>query len=245
MLRFTVPQTIYKNKHDRDLVYDTFKYEYGISFILSLGKVLLYCIIYYIPLVIFIEHVIQISKALGLLGFAILGCVPIIILLRNCKTKCNPFYPNRVERFVERNIRRYFITPRGKALSRSDLYAIKKQNSQLYWTITSEYCDNMCYSFARDVALCFPDAKLIYCAALNPFKENDVFAHAIFERNNEIYDTNRRMSYKKEEYERVFQVKIYKAWAYDEFSKESFYTDVRKGFVKWCQENNVGHYSLF
>lgn len=230
----------YKHIKNKELVYEAFKWEETLPFIISECKILIYTLMYYIPLMLLTER----YKCLEIILFP-LAIVPLIILLRRCKKMRNPFFPNKVERFLESNIRRYFITPKGKALNKEDFKVIKKQNPSLYWEITSDYSGGKCYSYAREIALLFPDSKLIYCAATNPFKENQVFAHAALERNGEIYDTNRRMSYKIEDYQKIFKTQIYKRWTYNEFSKVSFREDVRDDFRKWCEVNNVKNYHLF
>lgn len=230
----------YKHIKNKELVYEAFKWEETLPFIISECKILIYTLMYYISLMLLTER----YKSLEIILIPLIF-VPLIIFLRRCKKMRNPFFPNKVEQFLERNIRRFFVTPKGKALNKEDFKAIKKQNPSLYWKMTSDYCGGKCYFYAREIALLFPDSKLIYCAATNPFKENHVFAHAIIERNGEIYDTNRRMSYKIEDYEKIFNTQFYKKWTYDEFSKDNFQEYVRDDFIRWCKENNVKSYHLF
>lgn len=241
MLKFImIRHPFYQHIENKELVYEAFKWEYTLPFVISVCKILIYSIAYYIPLMLLSEN----YKIIEVLCIP-LALVPFIILYRRCKRMMNPFFPNKVERFLERNIIRYFATQKGNALNKEDFKVIKKQDPRLYYTITSDYCACKCYYYAREIALLFPDSKLIYCAATNPFKEEEIFAHAVLERNGEIYDTNRRMSYKIEDYEKIFKLQIYKKWTYDEFSKEVFQEEVREDFRKWCQENNVQSYHLF
>ena len=241
MLKFIMTRhPSYQHIKNKELVYEAFKWECTLPVVISACKILIYVLAYYISLMLFSER----YKSLQIL-FDLLGLVPFIILYRRVRWMRNPFFPNKVEQFLERNIRRYFVTPKGNALSKDDFKVIKKQNPRLYWEITSDYCMGICYLYARDIALLFPDSKLIYCAATNPFEQNHVFAHAVLERNGEIYDTNRRMSYKIEDYEKIFKVQIYKKWNYDEFCKDDFQERVGDDFRRWCQENNVKSYHLF
>lgn len=241
MLKFImIRHPDYQHIKNKELIYEAFKWEETLPFVISVCKILTYLLAYYIPLMLFVER----YKSLEILLIP-LCVVPLIILYRRSKRMRNPFFPNKVEQFLERNIRRYFATPKGNAVSKDDFKVIKKQKPRLYWEITSDYCGGKCYSYARDIALLFTDAKLIYCAATNPFKEDQVFAHAILERNGEIYDTNRRMSYKIEDYEKIFKVQIYKKWTYDEFCRDDFQEEVRDDFRRWCQENGVKSYHLF
>lgn len=241
MLKFImIRHPAYRHIKNKELIYEAYKWEETLPFVIGAFKILIYLLAYYIPLMLFAERYKSLEIILIPLAF-----VPFIILYRRSKRMRNPFFPNKVEQFLERNIRRYLATPKGNALSKDDFKVIKKQKPSLYWEITSNYCVGMCYLYARDIALLFPDAKLIYCAATNPFKETEVFAHAVLERNGEIYDTNRRMSYKVEDYEKIFKVQIYKKWIYDEFCRDDFQEGVRDDFRKWCQENDVKSYHLF
>lgn len=230
----------YKHVKNKELIYEAFKWEDTLPFVISVCKILIYIYAYYISLILLVDK----YKSLEFILFP-LALVPFIIIYKRCKRMRNPFFPNKVERFLERNIRRYFVTPKGNALNEVDFKVIKKQKPRLYWEITSDYCEGACYLYAREIALLFRDAKLIYCAAVNPFEPDQVFAHAVLERNGEIYDTNRRMSYKIEDYEKIFNVHIYKKWTYDEFCKDDFQEGVRDEFIRWCQENSVKSYHRF
>lgn len=230
----------YQHITNKTLIYEAFKWEQTLSFVISSCKILIYLLAYYIPLVLLLN----IYKNI-LIVFIPLAFVPFVILYRRIRWIRNPFFPNKIEQFFEKNIRRYFATPNGNALCKVDFKLIKKQNPNLYLEITSDYCLGLCYLYAREIALLFPDAKLVYCAITDPFEQNDVFAHAFLERNGEIYDTNRRMSYKIKDYEEIFKVKIYKKWIYTEFCKDTFREEVKEDFVRWCQENNVKNYHMF
>lgn len=245
MLKFImIRHPSYQHIENKELVYEAFKWEDTLPLVIGICKILIYMLTYGILLILLTEKISLIAKSLEIIVIP-LTFLPVVIFFRRRKRMRNPFFPNRVERFLERNIRRYFVTPKGNALNKDDFKALKKQNSRLYWEITSDYCGGICYDYARDIALLFTDSKLIYCAATNPFEKNQVFAHVVLERNGEIFDTNRRMSYKKEDYETIFKVQIYKKWTYDEFSKENFQESVRDDFRKWCQKNSVKSYHLF
>lgn len=227
----------YQHIENRELVYKAFKWEKTLPKVISMCKILIYSLPYYISLIL----VTNIKRNLELVC-VLLALLPFVILYRRCRTMMNPFYPNKVEKFIERNIRRYFVTPKGNALNKEDFRQIKKQNPGLYLEITSDDCEGYCYSYARDIALLFPDSKLIYGAATDPFKKDHIFAHVVLARNGEIYDTNRRMSYKREDYETIYKLQIYRIWTYEEFSKENFSKEVSEEFKKWCQENNVEYH---
>ena len=241
MLKFFILRhPSFKHIENKELVYEALKWEITLPLLLSEIKVLIYVIAYYVPLILLEEKFKNLEIVFFLLAF-----VPGVIFYRRCRWMRNPLYPNKIERFLEENIRRYFVTPKGNALNKNDFKVIKKQNKSLYYEITSNYCKGICYLYARDIALLFPDSNLIYCAATNPTKQDEIFAHAILERNGEIYDTNRRMSYKIEDYQKIFKIDIFKKWTYEEFSKNNFQDEVREEFRRWCKEKNVTCYYLF
>ncbi len=53
------------------------------------------------------------------------------------------------------------------------------------------------------------------------------------------------MSYKIEDYQKIFKIDIFKKWTYEEFSKNNFQDEVREEFRRWCKEKNVTCYHLF
>lgn len=69
--------------------------------------------------------------------------------------------------------------------------------------------------------------------------DNRPSGHAVVLKDNFIYDTNDRKHYDYDEYIKEKEALIYKTFSRDEYGKDSFFDDIRQGFVKWCEENNA------
>lgn len=125
----------------------------------------------------------------------------------------------------------------GKVVTKKDWKNIKKKcNTKIYnKLLTSESC-GYCYYYSRIIALFLEDAQLMYCSIE---LEDRLTAHAVVVKNNCVYDTNYRRHIDYEEYIEKEKVTIYKMFSADEYRKESFFDDIRQGFVDWCVERNV------
>ena len=136
-----------------------------------------------------------------------------------------------------------FISLNGKAIGKKEWQRIKQSNKDLYKKLLSEECNHYCYYYSHEIAKILDDSILIWGAVLNPFsKEKQYFAHACIYRNGYIYDSNIHQSIDFNSYKKLFDLKIYRKWTYDEYSKNMFQTLEKKDFDAWCKDNNVEQY---
>ena len=124
----------------------------------------------------------------------------------------------------------------GKVVTKKDWKNVKKYYKRLYKDLTSKKSYGFCYFYSRALALYLEDAQLMYCAIL---VEGRPSGHSVIVKNNCIYDTNDKKHYEYDEYIKDNYVLIYKMFSRDEYEKESFFDDIRQGFVEWCKENNA------
>jgi len=139
---------------------------------------------------------------------------------------------------------KWFTLHNNKVISIKDWRKIKSQNKNLYLKLLSEESNNFCYKYSLELALMLKDVELIWCSVNCPI-EHDSFAHAIIVKNGYVYDSNRRLCYKFEDYVKFSNLKVYKTWSYEEYSIPDFRATVREDFRKWCKDNNVRGYRDF
>lgn len=232
---------------NRDLFYDIYKYEYSIPFILRF-RYLIYSLSLYlisIPfLIIFKTHL------FGTILIIISMFLIIANLYENNKKK-RPYYIVTKFDFKIRSIRleekiRTIITKANhNVLSRNDWTKIKSFDLGLYNDILSDESIGLCYYYSREIGLIIKDVDLIWCSISDPFNKDKCYAHAIIKKNEYIYDTNLRMSYKFTDYAKLYNLKIFKEWSYDQYSNENFSLNIRKDFRNWCIQNGVSKYKNF
>lgn len=124
----------------------------------------------------------------------------------------------------------------GKVVSRKDWKNIKKYCKRLYKDLVSEKSRGYCYFYSRALAMYLEDAELMYCAIQI---EGRPSGHSVIIKDNCIYDTNDRKHYNYNEYIKDNSALIYKTFSNEEYEKESFFDDIRPGFVEWCAERDV------
>lgn len=130
----------------------------------------------------------------------------------------------------------YLFGRYGKVVSKEDWKNIKKCHKEFYKEAVSKKSCGFCYYFSWTIALHLKDAKLLYCSQRQDVGHG---GHAVIVKNNCVYDTNNRRHYDYKEYLELFDIVVYKIFKEEEYRKESFFDDIRPGFVEWCKENNV------
>jgi len=125
----------------------------------------------------------------------------------------------------------------GRVVTKDDWKQIKKQNKLAYKFIWDKKNIGHCYMVARILATWIDDAKLMYCSI--EAKNGESTAHAVVVKNGCIYCTNSRQHYDFDDYIKYAKAEVYQIWEKEVYCKESFFDDVRQGFVDWCAERNV------
>lgn len=121
---------------------------------------------------------------------------------------------------------------------------IKSESPKLYMDLTSESCEGFCYYYSLTLGLILKDVDLIWGGYYDS-KTHQYHAHAFIVKDEYVYDSNHRLSYKFDDYVTAKNLKIYKRWSYSEYSIKNFRSTVRQDFRKWCEENDVKSYDYF
>ena len=124
----------------------------------------------------------------------------------------------------------------GKVLTKSDWKRIRRDDNEWYKFVLSKKSCGFCYYCSWRTALYIKDAKVMYCSIDS---RKGPTGHAVIVKNNRVYDTNKRRHFEYDEYIKLFNVHVYKMFSYGEYAKQSFFDDIRQGFVEWCAENHV------
>lgn len=227
---------------NKDLFFEFYKYENALPILLNLRLVL------YLLFCLFLTIICSLYRNIGFTVFTcsvsfILLAYIIVELIRKNPFKRTP-YEIRTMRLQEKIIKN-FVTIKSNVISKSGWKKIKKVNKGLYKDLLSDECRNVCYYYAREIALIVKDVKLMYVSICDHLNDNETCAHVIIRRNDEIYCTNFRRTFKLEDYTRFFDMKIYKEWDYEEYKNPDFCKLVKKDFVNWCNENDVHGYERF
>jgi len=162
----------------------------------------------------------------------IIGLFSIIYLIIACFTK---FF--KVTRHLSYKLLFKLFGRYGKVVSKKDWKNIKKQLSKEYYkaAISKKSC-GYCYFYSWAIAQCLKDAKLMYCSQRT---KNGRTGHAVIVKDNCVYDTNFRKHFDYNEYRELYDIVIYKMFLEEEYAKETFFNDIRPGFVEWCSKNNA------
>ena len=121
---------------------------------------------------------------------------------------------------------------------------IKSECKELYLDLTSKECEGLCYYYSLVLGLILKDVDLIW-GGIYANDSHQWYAHAFIVKNEYVYDSNHRLSYKFDDYAKANNLKIYRRWKYSEYNTKNFRSTVREDFKKWCDENNVVRYSCF
>lgn len=125
----------------------------------------------------------------------------------------------------------------GKVVSRDDWKDIKKYwPREEYKEVISKKSCGYCYFYSWAIIQQLEDAQLMYCSQKINGK---LTAHAVIVKNNCVYDTNLRRHFDYNQYVEFYDIVIYKMFSEKEYRTETFFDDIRPGFVEWCEKNNV------
>lgn len=125
----------------------------------------------------------------------------------------------------------------GKVVGKQDWKNVKKYCKILYKDLRSKESYGYCYFYSRMLALYIDDAQLMYCAI--KINDEERTGHSVIVKNHCIYDTNTKFHYDYDEYIEETDAIIYKIFSKEEYEKESFFDDIRSGFIEWCKEKNA------
>ncbi|MBE5821061.1 MAG: hypothetical protein E7311_00545 [Clostridiales bacterium] len=143
-------------------------------------------------------------------------------------------------------IRKIVVISGSKAVTRKEWKKIKKYDKWFYEELLSNESNHLCYYYSLELARILKDVTLVWGAVTDVFEEDmPLYAHAFIMKGEYIYDTNRRTTFKFEDYAKLCNFKIYKKWNYPEYSIDDFRSKNREGFANWCKQNNVKDYNRF
>ena len=125
-----------------------------------------------------------------------------------------------------------------------DWINIKRNNRELYEMSRSAECDHKCYyiSYLLANTLRNPDIKIVWMCIKSLGK---CCGHAVLQKDNRIYDSNLRRTFKREKYMEAFEVKVFREYSISEYlnkvnldSDKFTFLDWEE-FGKWCEKQNV------
>ena len=222
-----------------DIFAEFFKYEFGLSYLVSL-RILLYHLI----LVIISLITDNINKTLSNL----ITYIGLFIILIDITKSIRKNFESSSYLYRSKKITNYIIGHfllKKFFLSKQEWNQVKTSDIQTYSDLVSGYCKHKCYSYARKLALLLDNATLMYISIQPIVSEDKVCAHAVIRRDNQIYDTNIRRSFGIDDYFKLFNVKVYHEWNFTEYSQPDFKESVSKEFHTWCKNYNVERYQYF
>lgn len=132
-----------------------------------------------------------------------------------------------------------------RVISFSDWINIKRNNRELYEMSRSEECDHKCYyiSYLLANTLKNPDIKIVWMCIKSL---GECYGHAVLQKNNRIYDSNLRRTFKREKYMEAFEAKVFKEYSINEYLNSKVNFDSNRftfldweEFGKWCEKQNV------
>lgn len=227
---------------NKDLFFEFYKYENALPILLNMRLMLylLFCLLLIVISEFYNNTVFEIfvySICFIVMAYTILE------LKRKSPIIRTPYEVRTL--ILQEKIIKNFVSLKSNVISKYGWKKIKRADVGLYMDLLSDECRNVCYYYAREIALIVKDVKLMYVSVCDHLNNNKTCAHVIIRRNDEIYCTNFRRTFKLDDYTRFFDMKIYKEWDYQQYSNPDFRKLVKKDFVKWCNENDVYGYEKF
>lgn len=131
-----------------------------------------------------------------------------------------------------------------KVISFKDWKIIKKRNKVLYDKARSEDCNHKCYFTSYGIAntLENPDIKVLWICIETL---NHKCGHSVIVRNDQIYDSNLRRTYNREEYLKAFKAEVFKEYSIEEYMskanmQQTYFTFLDwEEFGEWCKVRNA------
>lgn len=131
----------------------------------------------------------------------------------------------------------YLFGRYGKVVGSKDWKNIKKYcKRKFYKEACTRKSRGYCYFYSWAIAQFLEEAQLMYCSIVT---SKGLTGHSVIMKDHWIYDTNMRRHYNYDQYIEIFKVTVYAIFSPKEYRTESFFKDIRPGFVAWCAENNV------
>lgn len=133
----------------------------------------------------------------------------------------------------------------GRVISYKDWQIIKKYNERTYRLLRSDECNHKCYDITYMLAniLKNPDIKIIWLCIRDRVNPELKWRHAVLQKNNCIYDTNFRRTYKRDKYLKAFGAEIFKEYSLEEYiiqnrKSPSDFLDWEE-FENWCKSRGA------
>ncbi len=121
---------------------------------------------------------------------------------------------------------------------------LKKKNIQLYNYCRSDNCNHKCYDTTYQIAnaILSPDIKILWCSI--QYRDTKC-GHAVLCKNNKIYDSNLRRTFRKKDYFKLYKVQVFKEYSFEQYKDNEnspgncFHNLDWIEFGKWCKQNNA------
>lgn len=117
---------------------------------------------------------------------------------------------------------------------------IKRENKEWYQHLRSEECNHYCYTTTRELAnyMKDPKIKILWISAKNIVNGKE-HGHAVLVKNNYIYDTNLRRTYKYGTYIKCYEAKRFKRISICDYTNQEYMNVSFREFSLWCKKHGV------
>ena len=143
----------------------------------------------------------------------------------------------------------YFLvcTTKGKALCKNELKIIKQVNETLYAFISTQMCQEYCYSVCFEICKTLKKGAIEFLAIkkFSPHDEEDdgknFTMHVLYVNNGWAFDTYSSRQYPIEKLHEIYKSKVYKTFSFEEIcskSYEEFREEQEPELTKWSTDNN-------
>ena len=165
----------------------------------------------------------------------------VIFLYMNHKVKHEEYDWNDMNVWLMSKIQNICLL-NGQVISHKDWKKIKKFDKEKFKYFRSEECDHKCYQTTYLLARMVhnPEIKIIWMT-IKDYVNGSRYGHAVITKGGYIYDSNRRRTYKVEEYLELAQAEIYREFSIEEYSQDKyvFLKEYLDEFEQWCNTRNV------
>lgn len=184
-------------------------------------------------------------------GINILVIVIIIIYFLLLISHKNKIIKNFFDECIEKISRFLFFniyTKKGKALTKKDFNIIRSKNRKMYDHIKRQNCDGQCYYTSYLLCQLLKKGKIEYIAvkSLDSNATKPFYIHVLYVNNDWCFDTYSCRQYSLEHYCDIQEIKIFKAFEYDEIkdmSPEEFRVKFHENELrKWISKNDCSFF---
>lgn len=128
---------------------------------------------------------------------------------------------------------------KGKVISNRDWIYIRNNYKDYYYDYRSAKCSGKCFDTVYRIANILEDPN-IYIVWMSVGVLEKKFGHAVLMKNDYIYDSNYRKTYRKSKYLNSYNAEIFKIFSINEYLEANIYKTIHwNNFDIWCRQRNA------